>query len=243
MNRLLFSLLLFVATASALNACSPASTLGILGKLPDPAMLRVMQFCSTDMQYLNKAGNRIVRNHLPTILRAHHFFADTSDYYITKYALAVIACGKAPQWVSAALIDAARAGNIAEVNRLLTAPYIDVNARTNFNPGWTALHWAVCWGHTAVVRALLADPRTDVNARDTSGWTALHAATSCNHAAVVGLLLADLRTDVNARNNDGKTALDLAGAEGHHEIATTIEACLAAHRKATTHHQSCCTIS
>lgn len=66
------------------------------------------------------------------------------------------------------------------------------------------------------LRLLLADTRTDVNARDSDGDSALHLASSSAvlgsraYAPVVALLLADRRTDVNAVNRDGDTPLHLA---------------------------------
>jgi ankyrin repeat protein len=58
------------------------------------------------------------------------------------------------------------------------------------------LRCAAAAGHVEVVRALLAEAGTDVNAADSIGWTALmraRATPSRRRAAVVALLEADPR--------------------------------------------------
>jgi ankyrin repeat protein len=276
MKRLLLSLLLIAAVTPALNACSTdSSTLGNLDRflyaLPDTATADIMGFCGSDIRNskigsLNKAG----RNKIIEEISKSPCMAGASEAHITDYAHAVIKTTKAPQWVHDALLNAAKVGDVAAVTRLLTAPFIDVNARdiTSF----TALIYSASHDHAEVVRLLLAAPRIDVNTRNTYGWTALHWAAYSGHAEVVRLLLADLRTDVNTgtnfnstalilaayfghagivaalltdprttadtvnlRDRDGNTALDRARARGHHEIATMIEAYLAAHPEAAAH--------
>lgn len=64
--------------------------------------------------------------------------------------------------------------------------------------GITALFAACQKAHTATVKALLADKRTDVNAKR-RGYTVLMIASSEGHAAIVQALLADKRVDVNAK--------------------------------------------
>ena len=59
-----------------------------------------------------------------------------------------------------ALHEAARVGNVREVNSLLAAGAdIDLAHRIY---GFTALHFAVCWGHTYIVKVLIA-AGADVN--------------------------------------------------------------------------------
>lgn len=77
----------------------------------------------------------------------------------------------------------------------------------------TPLHLAAENCHAAVVRALLASPTIDVNARDAcSSQTPLMAAARHKCIAVVRVLLADSRVDVMAVHGGGEysTAADLA---------------------------------
>ena len=102
------------------------------------------------------------------------------------------------------LHDAAKNGNVDEVNRLIAAG-ADVNAKED-EFGATPLHFA---SRDYITEALLA-AGADVNAKDNNGHTPLHLASfnSLNDIAAV-LLIAD--AEVNARNNSGWTPLHWAG--------------------------------
>ena len=50
----------------------------------------------------------------------------------------------------------------------------DVNDK-NFN-GYTALMYAVCYGHNSIAKLLLEQPKVKVNEKNNPGWTALHYA-------------------------------------------------------------------
>src|SRR6266576_2854343 len=65
------------------------------------------------------------------------------------------------QDLDAKLVDAAKARNTAEVQKLLGQ---GANANAKDKAGWTALLWAAYFGRTDTVRALL-DNDTDANDR------------------------------------------------------------------------------
>ena len=76
-------------------------------------------------------------------------------------------------------------------------------------------------GDVARVRALLAEDRQLINARDKDGSTPLHCATWKGHIAVVSLLL-EAGADVNAQNNNdhwGTTPLHAAAHANQAAIA------------------------
>lgn len=110
------------------------------------------------------------------------------------------------------LLEAARQGRVRNVQFLLRLqqPFaIDaVNDKQR-----TALMLAVCEGHEAIVRMLLAHGAS-VNARDAEDWTALMLAAVQNHASVLRLLL-EAGADVHAVEDDQYTALMLAAQNGH----------------------------
>ena len=120
--------------------------------------------------------------------------------------------------VSAApLYDAAEAGDLDAVNRLISAG-ADVNAKGN--NGVTPLFIAAQNGHAEIVNALLA-ARADVNAKNNNGVTALFMASQQGHAEIVNALLAG-GADVNVRIDNGMTVLSIASQKGHAEIVNAL---------------------
>ena len=117
----------------------------------------------------------------------------------------------------ASLRSAARAGDLASVERLL-APGVDINA-ADATEGFNALLYAAEQGHNFVVRALLAAGCAK-DVQDTQfGYTALHLAAEHGHSDVAGQLLrAGCQKDVQARWA-GSTALHLAAEHGHKDVA------------------------
>ena len=111
------------------------------------------------------------------------------------------------------LMQAAKAGRLADVRRLLAAG-ADAHARDQL--GRTALHGAVVQGHPDVVMALLA-AGADVHARDKEGGTSLHWAVYQGHADIGRLLLA-AGAAVDARDQAGLTALHWAARQGHADV-------------------------
>lgn len=118
-----------------------------------------------------------------------------------------------------ALRHAVNRGNLAEVQALLTAPGVDVNARDIVS--WPALHTAAYHGYTAIVQALLNAPRIDVNATTDRGETALHRAAQNGHTAIVQLLCARPDITVNA-TSQASTALHRAAFYGRTAIVQVL---------------------
>ncbi len=120
--------------------------------------------------------------------------------------------------LNAQLIEAAEAGNIKNVKKLLKQG-AEVDARDNY--GWTALMRAAMWGHLDVVK-FLAELGADVNARDKLGWTALMRAAMWGHLDVAKFLV-DNGADLSAMNNEGKTAATIAREDYQYDIADYLD--------------------
>ena len=109
-------------------------------------------------------------------------------------------------------ISAAYRGHIQDVEQLLGAPGIHVNAKDKY--GDTALSMAAEGGKLAIVELLL-EAGADVNAKNEDGNTALMwAAGEFGHTDIVGRLLGVPGIHVNAKNKHGFTALKLAAGDG-----------------------------
>jgi ankyrin repeat protein len=219
MNQRIFSLQLMTLLC-ALCVAVPLKAASTRDQLPTEAMNNIMQFlCGRDIHTfagLNKENAQLMRDHFTAVtaqLRRHPFLAAASDADVTAYARAVIKTGKAPAATHDALRPAARYGYVVAVQRLLTAPYLDVNHADDV--GWTALIEAARCGHAAVVARLLAAPGINVNHVDIFGDTALSKAARSGHAAVVAQLLAAPGINVNHVNEYGTTALIYAAMNGH----------------------------
>ena len=111
------------------------------------------------------------------------------------------------------LIEAAKSGNLAEVERLI-AQGASVDAKDNY--GWTPLHWAAAKGHEAVCKLLIAN-NASVEAKNNYGLTPLHYAAGNGHEAMCKLLIEN-KASVDAKNNHGWTPLYCAAANGHEAI-------------------------
>ena len=89
---------------------------------------------------------------------------------------------------------------------------LGVDANATDVKGLTPIHYAVRFGHVAVVKALLSQARVDVNIADNRGLTPLHHAIKDEGDAsrtteVLRLLLQRDDIKVNLRNRDGETPL------------------------------------
>ncbi|UCF81171.1 MAG: ankyrin repeat domain-containing protein [Acidobacteriota bacterium] len=104
--------------------------------------------------------------------------------------------------INSDLLEAAKAGDAAEVEELLEQG-ADVNAGEE--DGTTALMFAASKGHTETVKALVASG-ADVNAETDNGVTALMTAVSWGYTETVKVLL-DAGADVNVKRGDGVTVL------------------------------------
>uniref|UniRef100_A0AAV2LQR2 SH3 domain-containing protein n=1 Tax=Knipowitschia caucasica TaxID=637954 RepID=A0AAV2LQR2_KNICA len=73
--------------------------------------------------------------------------------------------------------------------------------------GITALHNAVCAGHSDIVH-FLVQFGVNVNAADSDGWTPLHCAASCNNTALCKLLVESGAAVFAWTRSDSQTAAD-----------------------------------
>jgi ankyrin repeat protein len=115
-----------------------------------------------------------------------------------------------PKDSGAAMIKAAKAGDVARVQELLTQNGTLTAARDQ--DGSTPLHCAAWKGHVAVAEVLLV-AGADVNAANQNehgGTTPLHAAAHGNQKAVVEVLLRH-GADLAAKNVHGRTPLAETG--------------------------------
>jgi hypothetical protein len=146
------------------------------------------------------------------------------------------------------LIDAARDGNLEEVQRIVQSGGVDVDAQTHYGGdaeviyGRTALMFASGHGHFEVAKALLA-AGADTGLRDDDAETALEIAEFEGHSAIIALLSITERlngaaeagqldevqrivlsgdVDVDRRDSFKLTALMLACGHGHREIAEVL---------------------
>jgi ankyrin repeat protein len=102
--------------------------------------------------------------------------------------------------------SAAQSGDVEKVRVLLKANPELVNAKAE--GGWTALHFAVIYGHKEVVELLLAN-KAEVNARGARDMTPLLFAAQHGHKVIAEVLLAN-NADVNVKDEIGETPLQYA---------------------------------
>jgi len=103
------------------------------------------------------------------------------------------------------LREAAKSDDEAKAVAALTQSGVDVNCRGHPGYRFTPLILAIHFNSMKVARVLLADPRVDVNATDTSGRTGLHRATGHRLSAII----LSQRTDIdwNVFDKTGRTPL------------------------------------
>lgn len=104
---------------------------------------------------------------------------------------------------AAAVINAAKAGNVADLAALLKSG----ESPDAIGEGYSALDWAVYDNKVEAARLLL-DHGADINARGSSGVTPLMTAASRGHVESVRLLL-DRGADRQLQNSSGQSALAL----------------------------------
>nr|XP_057921346.1 apoptosis-stimulating of p53 protein 2-like isoform X2 [Doryrhamphus excisus] len=104
----------------------------------------------------------------------------------------------------AILLDSSLEGEYDLVRRVI----YDVDDPSSANDeGITALHNAVCAGHTEIVK-FLVQFGVNVNAADSDGWTPLHCAASCNNVQVCKFLVESGAAVFAATYSDLQTAAD-----------------------------------
>jgi ankyrin repeat protein len=116
------------------------------------------------------------------------------------------------------IFQAAREGDVGEVDRLLGQDLGLLNAKTA--GGWTPLMHASGAGHVGVARCLL-DKGAATNEKERKGFTALVYACSRGHPPVVRLLL-EWGGDPTIAGHKGITALMTASHQGHLEIVRSL---------------------
>lgn len=110
---------------------------------------------------------------------------------------------------NAALLDAAKKGNLARVQRLVTPD--NINCRDIQGRNSTPLHLAAGYNNLEVAEFLL-EHGADVNAQDKGGLIPLHNASSYGHLDIAALLI-KFSTVVNATDKWGFTPLHEAACD------------------------------
>ncbi|XP_056225125.1 apoptosis-stimulating of p53 protein 2-like isoform X2 [Seriola aureovittata] len=110
----------------------------------------------------------------------------------------------------ALLLDSSLEGEYDLVQRIIydmsTSLQVDDPSMPN-DEGITALHNAVCAGHTEIVK-FLVQFGVNVNAADSDGWTPLHCAASCNNVQVCKFLVESGAAVFATTYSDMQTAAD-----------------------------------
>ncbi|KAK2817572.1 hypothetical protein Q5P01_025763 [Channa striata] len=104
----------------------------------------------------------------------------------------------------ALLLDSSLEGEYDLVQRVI---YDVDDPSTPNDEGITALHNAVCAGHTEIVK-FLVQFGVNVNAADSDGWTPLHCAASCNNVQVCKFLVESGAAVFATTYSDMQTAAD-----------------------------------
>ncbi|TSP25426.1 Apoptosis-stimulating of p53 protein 2 [Bagarius yarrelli] len=104
----------------------------------------------------------------------------------------------------ALLLDSSLEGEFDLVQRIIYE--VEDPSQPN-DEGITALHNAVCAGHTDIVK-FLVQFGVNVNAADSDGWTPLHCAASCNNVQVCKFLVESGAAVFAATYSDMQTAAD-----------------------------------
>lgn len=123
-----------------------------------------------------------------------------------------------------ALMDAAKAGDVAEVSALIDC---GANLETRSSKGKTALHYAAAHGRVEVVRLLLSKG-AQVDPRDRDGYTPLMLSANygCDETSE---LLVDHGADPMAMSYSGTTALGYAQINRHAQTVNILMQSLRTH--------------
>lgn len=118
----------------------------------------------------------------------------------------------------AALLDAAKKGDLDRVKKLLTPQ--NVNCRDEHGRNSTPLHLAAGYNHLDVVEYLLQNG-ADVNTKDKGGLIPLHNAASYGHVDVAGLLI-KYNSCMNATDRWSFTPLHEAAQKGRTQLCALL---------------------
>lgn len=119
---------------------------------------------------------------------------------------------------NAALLDAAKKGNVARLQRLVTPE--NINCRDALGRNSTPLHLAAGYNNYEVAEYLLENG-ADVNAQDKGGLIPLHNASSYGHVDIAALLIKH-NTKVNATDKWGFTPLHEATQKGRTQLCALL---------------------
>uniref|UniRef100_T1I1W7 Poly [ADP-ribose] polymerase n=1 Tax=Rhodnius prolixus TaxID=13249 RepID=T1I1W7_RHOPR len=119
---------------------------------------------------------------------------------------------------NSALLDAAKRGNLARVQRLVTQD--NINCRDTQGRNSTPLHLAAGYNNVEVAEFLLENG-ADVNAQDKGGLIPLHNASSYGHLDIAALLI-KYNTVVNATDKWGFTPLHEAAQKGRTQLSALL---------------------
>lgn len=118
----------------------------------------------------------------------------------------------------AALLDAAKKGNLARVQKLLNPD--NINCRDSQGRNSTPLHLAAGYNNLEVAEYLLENG-ADVNAQDKGGLIPLHNASSYGHLDIAALLIR-FQTAVNATDRWGFTPLHEAAQKARTQLCALL---------------------
>ncbi|XP_047128184.1 poly [ADP-ribose] polymerase tankyrase-2 isoform X1 [Hydra vulgaris] len=118
----------------------------------------------------------------------------------------------------AALLEAAKKGNLAKVMKLVT--HQNINCRDTLGRNSTPLHLAAGYNHVEVAEYLL-EFGADVNAQDKGGLIPLHNASSYGHVDIAALLI-KYKADVNATDRWLFTPLHEAAQKGRTQLCALL---------------------
>ncbi|XP_015120588.1 poly [ADP-ribose] polymerase tankyrase [Diachasma alloeum] len=119
---------------------------------------------------------------------------------------------------NSALLDAAKKGNLARAQRLVTQD--NINCRDAQGRNSTPLHLAAGYNNLEVAEFLL-ERGADVNAQDKGGLIPLHNASSYGHLDIAALLI-KYNTVVNATDKWGFTPLHEAAQKGRTQLCALL---------------------
>ncbi|XP_025094753.1 tankyrase-1-like isoform X2 [Pomacea canaliculata] len=118
----------------------------------------------------------------------------------------------------AALLEAAKKGNLARVQKLASTE--NINCRDTQGRNSTPLHLAAGYNNVEVAEFLLENG-ADVNAQDKGGLIPLHNASSYGHVDIAALLI-KYNTCVNAQDRWGFTPLHEAAQKGRTQLCALL---------------------